>query len=311
MKRWKNVLSTLAVIALGVGLLSGCNNVAPMASGVKGDQPTQVESAAKGDPDKKAILVVSFGTSYNDTRALTIDVIEEEIKAAFPDYEVRRAFTSQTIIDKLAERDGLKIDNVTEAMERLANDGFGTIICQPTHVMNGLEYDDMVAEVNAFNERFADIRFGKPLLSATQDYMDVAAAFMEEGPELGEKDALVLMGHGTEHFANATYSELDYVFSDIYDENVFVGTVEGYPEIDSVMKKVQAADVDKVYLLPLMIVAGDHAANDMSSDEEGSWKMAFKNEGYEVEAILKGMGEFPAIRAIFVEHIQNAIDGEK
>ncbi len=305
MKKWKKWLGGLLMALLSVGVFVGCGH------DEAGEKSSNVEQEVQiGDADKKAILVVSFGTSYNDSREATIDAIEAQVKETFADYEVRRAFTSQTIINKLAERDGLEIDNVTDAMQRLYDDGYGTVICQPTHIMNGLEYDDMVAEVTAFTNRFADIRFGRPLLSSTEDYFAVAEVFMTEGPTLEDDEALVLMGHGTEHFADATYAKLDYVFDDRYEQKVFVGTVEGYPEVSGVMKKVQNSGVNKVYLLPLMIVAGDHATNDMAGDEEDSWKMIFKSEGYEVEPILKGMGEYEGVRQLFMAHIQAAIDGD-
>ena len=260
--------------------------------------------------EKPVILIVSFGTSYNDTREKTIDAIEEEAAAAFAGYEVRRAFTSQTIIDKLASRDGLQIDNVKQALERLVKDGVKTLIVQPTHVMNGFEYDEMVAALAPYADQFEKLSIGKPLLTSMDDCFAVIGAIAAELPEPGEKDAVVLMGHGTHHFANATYAALDYMFKDAGYPHIFVGTVEGYPDVSTVLKKVEAFGAEKVTLLPLMIVAGDHAENDMAGDEEDSWKILFKGEGYEVDTVLKGLGEYAGVRALFLEHIEAAIDGE-
>lgn len=277
---------------------------APVSSNAP-DAPA--DQAAKGDPDKKAILVVSFGTSYNDSRDATIGAVEKAIQAAYPNYEVRRAFTSQIIIDKLKKRDNLEIDNVTEAMERLVADGVGTVICQPTHIMNGFEYDDMMREVGAYAGHFETLRFGKPLLTSTQDYKDIVAAITKEIP-VPEGSALVMMGHGTEHFANSAYAALSYHLLDNGVQNVFVGTVEGYPDLEDTLRNVRASGVSRVILTPLMVVAGDHANNDMAGDEEGSWKTRFKAEGYEVEPVLKGLGEYESIRALYVAHVGAAIN---
>lgn len=271
------------------------------------DSTPEAGPAGKGDPQKKVILVVSFGTSYNDSRDATIGAVEKAIADAFPDYELRRAFTSQIIIDKLKSRDGLEIDNVTEAMERLISDGVGTLVVQPTHVMNGSEYDDMVAEIAPYADRFETLRFGTPLLTSTEDYKNLAAAISGEF-EVPDDTALVLMGHGTEHFANCAYAALAYHFLDNGCDNILVGTVEGYPDLEDTMRNVQALGVKKVILTPLMVVAGDHANNDMAGDEEDSWKTQFKAAGYEVDCVLKGMGEYESIRALYVEHVRRAIE---
>lgn len=256
---------------------------------------------------KKAILVVSFGTSYNDTRQKTIDAIENDIKNAYPDYEIIRAFTSQTIINKLKERDSLVIYNVKEAMEKLIKDGFDTVICQPTHIMNGYEYDDMVSEVSEYKSKFKFLAFGTPLLTSTKDYKAVANILSNEIPELQINEALVFMGHGTEHYANSAYAALDYHFKDNGNKNIFVGTVEGYPDLDTILKQMKSFNPKKIYLMPLMVVAGDHATNDMAGDEQDSWKITFKKQGYEVEVILKGLGEIQAIRQIYINHVKDAI----
>ncbi len=294
----KRILA-FALTVLMVLILSACS--AP------GDSESPKSTA--GDPDNKVILVVSFGTSYNDTRALTIDAIEKAIADAYPEYEVRRAFTSQIIMDKLKERDGLKINNVGEAMNQLVADGVGMLVVQPTHVMNGYELNEMKAAIEPYADNFASLVYGAPLLTSSEDYPALIKAFKTEiTPELADNTALVLMGHGTKHFANATYAALDYQFKDQGMKNVFVGTVESYPNLDTILTHVKAGGYEKVILQPLMVVAGDHANNDMAGGEEDSWKTAFKSEGFEVECVVRGLGEFAAVRDMYVAHVGNAIN---
>lgn len=269
-----------------------------------------IATAALAEEVKPVILMVSFGTSYNENRALTIDAIESDVAAAFPEYEVRRAFTAQIIIDKLKERDGLEIDNVTEAMERLVADGVKEVIVQPTHIMPGYEYDDVVEEVNAFAGQFDRLTIGQPLLYHGEDYDEVIEAVMGEVPEVGSEDtAVVFMGHGTEHFANATYSMLEAKMHAMGYENAFVGTVEGFPTIEDVISSVSAFGAKKVVLYPFMIVAGDHANNDMAGDEEDSWKVQLTNAGFEVECRIQGLAQNAAVREIIVGHVRSAVEG--
>lgn len=259
---------------------------------------------------KPVILVVSFGTSYNDSREVTIGAIEADIAKAYPDYEVRRAFTAQTIIDILAERDGLEIDNVTEAMERLVADGVQEVVVQPTHIMNGYEYDDLVDEVKAYEGQFDSLVLGAPLLTAYEDYEAVIDALLARNEYAGSDDtALVFMGHGTHHFANAAYSQLEAMMQASGYVNAFVGTVEGFPTLSVVEGKLATYGAQKVILAPLMVVAGDHASNDMAGDEEDSWKTILTQDGYEVECVLKGMGQNADIRALYVKHVGAAIEG--
>lgn len=257
--------------------------------------------------DKKALLVVSFGTSHTETREKTIGAIEKNIASAYPNHEVRRAFTSGMILKVLEKRDGIVIDNVAEAMNRLVSDGFEEVLVQPTHVIPGDEYDEMVGDVIMFEDRFDKVSIGTPLLYDTEDYRKVISAVMEQFPDLGEREALVLMGHGTEHPINAVYAALDYMFKDMGYPNVFVGTVEAYPGVETALKQVEAFRPEKVILMPLMVVAGDHAINDMAGDEEDSWKSIFEKAGCKVECILKGLGEFQAVRDIYLEHIAQVI----
>lgn len=256
---------------------------------------------------KKAILAVSFGTSHNDTRKITIDAIEQDMQAAFPDYALYRAWTSKMIIKKVNARDGVHIFTVKEAMEQMLQDGITDVLVQPTHVINGIENDLMKEDALAYQEQFHSISFGDPLLTSEQDNLAVIEAITSEFKDLEKDDVLVLMGHGTTHYANAIYAALDYTFKDKGYSNIFLGTVEAYPTMESLLKMVHAYNPKKVVLAPFMIVAGDHAKNDMASDEPDSWYSQFKAEGYEVEPVLKGLGEYSGIRKLFIEHLK-AID---
>ena len=264
---------------------------------------------------KKAILVVSFGTSFNENRVKTIGAVERDIAEAFPDWEVRRAFTSKMIIAKLKKRDGEHIDYITEAIDRLADDGFTDIIVQPTHIMNGIEYDFVVEAVKERAGRFASVKIGKPLLTSLEDYNAVMDAIDRDIVPLAEevaggKTSVVFMGHGTEHFANATYSQLQLIMRISNHPNIYITTVEGFPDYHDTIKLMDGRGIRKAVLVPFMLVAGDHANNDMAGDEEGSMKNVFSKEGYTVFCILKGLGEFPAFRKLFVDHIAQAMKEE-
>jgi len=265
------------------------------------------------DTGKKAILVTSFGTSYADTRALTIEAIEAKYAELYPDYEVVRAFTAQIIIDVLDERDGIDVMNVEEAFQYLKDNKFSDVIVQPTLVMNGAEYDDMVAVVEAEKENFVSLKVGAPLLTHVADYQNLVVALEDEvkAATTADDEAVVFMGHGTHHFANSTYAALEYFFHDAGLDNVFIGTVEGYPELDDVIERLNENGIKKVTLYPLMLVAGDHASNDMAGDEEDSWKTVLKKEGFEVKTVLRGLGEDEMIQEIYVEHTEAAMNAEE
>ncbi len=261
---------------------------------------------------KKVILVVSFGTSYNDNRAKTIDAIESQIAEEYPDWEIRRAFTSKMIIKKLAQRDNLHIDYVTDAMERLVKDGVRTVVIQPTHIMNGIEYDDVVRIASGYRGSFDKMSIGKPLLTENEDYdltVDaISSALVKEAKELaGDKAAIVLMGHGTEHYANAAYSQL-YLKLILADHpDIYVTTVEGFPEFEETISLMDGKGHSDVVLFPFMLVAGDHANNDMCSDEDDSLNTILKSHGYKVHCVLKGLAEYKEFRDIFLAHIEDAI----
>ena len=256
---------------------------------------------------KKAILAVSFGTSHEDTRKVTIDAIEDSMRQAFPEYPVYRAWTSKMIIRKLKNRDNIIVPTVKEAMEQMAADGITDVLVQPTHVINGIENDRMKEDALSFRDSFHSISFGDPLLTTEDDSHKVIAAIAREFTHITKDQALVFMGHGTTHFANSIYAALDYTFKDKGYHNFFLGTVEAYPSMESLKKMVKAYLPKEVVLAPFMIVAGDHAKNDMAGDDPESWYSQFKDEGYEVKTVLKGLGEYEGIRSLFIDHIR-AID---
>ena len=310
--RAKRNLALILSLSLGLLAFAGCSS-APAAAPGESEAPAAPASSAGEEPAPeeaapaaadKVLLVTSFGTSYNDNRDLSIGSIEQKLQAAYPDYEVRRAFTSQIIIDKLKKRDGIAIDNVTEAMDRLVSDGVREVVVQPTHVMSGFEYDDVVAEVTPYADKFDSFKVGSPLLVSDADYDEVVSIITGETKDYdAEGTAVVFMGHGTEHEANATYAKLQQHLTAAGYGNYFIGTVEATPSLDDVLALVQDSGAKKVVLLPLMIVAGDHANSDMAGDDEGSWKSAFGRAGFEVECVLRGLGQYEGIQDMFVEHV--------
>lgn len=261
------------------------------------------------DIGENELLVISFGTSYNDSRRLTIGAIEDDLEKAFPDFSVRRGFTANIIIDHVQRRDGVLIDDVDAALKRAVDNGVKNLVVQPTHLMNGLEYDELVDKVAEYSDAFDKVVFGEPLLTSDDDFSRVEKAITEWTADYDDGEtAICFMGHGTEAESNGIYQKMqDLLTADGYD-NYFVGTVEATPSLDDVLAAVQAGDYKRVVLEPLMVVAGDHANNDMAGDEEGSWKDAFEKAGYEVECELRGLGENETIRQIYIDHAQAAID---
>ena len=285
----KGAIASAAALAVGAGL-AGC-------------------SGSGAQKVKPAILVVSFGTSFNDSRHITIGAIESAIREKFPDYDVRRAFTSQIIIDKLKERDGVVIDNVEEALDRLVADKVQEIVVQPTHLMNGYEYDDLAKALESYKDKFKKVALGEPLLSSDDDYYKVIAALESVSERYDDgKTALVFMGHGTEAESNKVYSTLQDKLTAEGKKNYFIGTVEATPSIEDVLKGVKAAGLKKAVLRPLMVVAGDHANNDMAGDEPDSYKSILEKEGFKVDAYIHGLGENEAVRKLFVEKADQAWD---
>lgn len=263
---------------------------------------------------KKAVLAVSFGTSHRDTLKLTIEKIENKIQEEFKDYEVVRAFTAHKIIKKLKERDNLFIDNIEEALEKLKNQVYEEVIVQPLHIIPGEEYDYIKSVVKRYeeSEAFEKLSLGRPALFFQGDgegVPDDYKIFIDAIEEIIPKDkAIVFMGHGTFHLANAFYGCLQSVLRDCEKENVYIGTVENYPTLDNVINKLKKDKVKDVILAPLLLVCGDHAKNDMAGDEEDSWKSILTSNGFNVEIHLHGLGEIEKFQDIYINHVKDAID---
>ena len=259
------------------------------------------------------LLVVSFGTSFNDSRRLTIGAIEGAIDDALgKDYSVRRAFTSQIIIDHVQKRDGVLIDNMETALKRAADNNVKTLVIQPTQLMDGFEYQEIDQALANYSDAFESVSIGAPLLTSDEDYDRVAEAMRDVTKEYDDGEtAIVFMGHGTEADSNGVYAGMQSVFDNKGYSNYFIGTVEATPSLDDVVAKVKAGNYKKVVLRPMMVVAGDHANNDMAGDEDDSWKSVFEKEGYEVTCVLEGLGQVPAIQQIYVDHAKQAVEGAK
>lgn len=258
---------------------------------------------------EQEIMVVSFGTSYNDSRRETIGAVEKAITAKFPEWDVRRGFTAQIIIDHVFNRDGEVIDNFGQAMDRAVDNGVKVLVIQPTHLMDGLEYNDVVNEAAQYADAFEKIAIGRPLLDTDEDFDKVADIITAETAEYVDDDtAIVFMGHGTEAASNEVYAKMQTVLNDKGYENYFICTVEAEPSFDDVIVAVKEAGYTKVVLEPLMIVAGDHANNDMAGDEDDSLKSMFEAEGVEVACVIRGLGSMEGIQDMLVEKAQAAID---
>ena len=275
------------------------------------------------------LLVVSFGTSFNDSRVADIKGIEDALQAAYPDWSVRRAFTAQIIINHIQARDGEKIDNMTQALDRAVANGVKNLVVQPTHLMHGAEYDEMCEAIEAYKDQFESVSIAEPMLGEVGSDATVinadkeavakaitATAVSEAGFESLEaaKDAgtaFVFMGHGTAHVAKVTYSQMQTQMQNLGYENVFIGTVEGEPEetsAEAVIEAVKAAGYTNVVLRPLMVVAGDHANNDMAGSDDDSWKTMFEAAGFTVDCQIHGLGEIADVQALYVAHTKAAID---
>jgi cobalamin biosynthesis Co2+ chelatase CbiK len=276
------------------------------------------------------ILVVSFGTSYNDSRVADIKGIEDAIQEEFPDWSVRRAFTAQIIINHVQARDGEKIDNVDQALDRAVDNGVKNLIIQPTHLMHGAEYDELVESVDAYRDKFEEVKIAEPLLGEVGSDATVinddkkavaeiltAEAVKDAGYESldaakEDKAAFVFLGHGTAHVAKVSYSQMQTQMSELGYDNVFIGTVEGEPEetsCEAVIDAVSQAGYTKVILRPLMVVAGDHANNDMAGGDEDSWKSMFEaSDKFEsVDTQINGLGSIDGIQQIYIQHLNYVI----
>ena len=255
------------------------------------------------------LLVLSFGTSFNDSRRLTIGAIEDQLEKSFPDYSVRRGFTANIVIDHVAKRDGEKIDDIDESLKRAVDNGVKNLVVQPTHLMNGLEYEELKGDIAQYSDAFDKIAIGQPLLSSDDDFSRVENAIVDWTKDYDDGEtAIVFMGHGTSADSNGVYQKMQDMLTKDGHTNYFVGTVEATPSLDDVMAAVKKGNYKRVVLEPLMVVAGDHANNDMAGDDKDSWKSQFEAAGYQVECLLRGLGENETIRQIYVEHAQAAID---
>lgn len=311
------------------GLVSG-ENADPDYFGRDTGDASKDDPLNTDDIGENELLVVSFGTSFNDSRAEDIGGIEKALIKAYPDWSVRRAFTAQIIINHIQSRDGVKIDNMEQALERAVANGVRNLVIQPTHLMHGAEYDELSETVKAYEDKFDRVVIAEPLLgqvgadssSVNADKKAVAEAITEEAlKEAGYKDAgeaasdgtaLVFMGHGTSHAASVTYEQMQAQMDELSYDNVFIGTVEGEPEstaCDEVIEKIKEAGYKKVILRPLMVVAGDHANNDMAGEDEDSWKSMFEASGAfdKVDTQISGLGEISGVQELYVSHTKDAI----
>lgn len=306
--------------ALAGVALAGCSSTSASSE----------KSSEKEKAVKPVILVTSFGTSYNDSRHITIGAIEDAIREKYwQDYDIRRAFTAQIIINHVQARDGEKIDNMTQALDRAVANGVKNLVVQPTHLMHGAEYDEMCAAIDEYRDRFESVSIAEPLLGEVgsdatvinADKEVVAKAITAAAVEASGFDSLeaakeagaafVFMGHGTAHVAKVSYSQMSAQMQNLGYENVFIGTVEGEPEetsCESVIEAVKAAGYTNVILRPLMVVAGDHANNDMAGSDDDSWKTMFEAADFTVDCQIAGLGEIADIQALYIAHTQAAID---
>ncbi len=251
---------------------------------------------------KKAILVVSFGISYRDSFKKTIEQIENEIQAVYQNSVVYRAFTSQIIINKLKKK-GIFVDTIKEAMDKIVKAGYHTVICQPTYIMHGMEYQKMLDMIEPY-KNVIDVRCGAPLLSSVEDYDKVTEAIIAE-IRWNKKDTFVLIGHGTKHFNDTSYSILNDCFLAKGYPNILVDTLEN--PSNTLLQKLKIIGSNIIYIMPFLIVTGKHTRYDIYGDVENTWKTKIMSQGYTVYTIEKALGEYPSIRNIFIEHIQNAI----
>ena len=255
---------------------------------------------------KKAVLVVSFGTSYKEAMEKTIEACENKIKNNLKGYDFYRAFTSNMIIRKLKNRYGIDIESHIQVLDRLYREGYSEVIIQTLHIICGEEFNKLKDQVERYKCKFDKVILGRPLLSTIEDYKDIVEAIKYQVPDMEENEALVFMGHGTSNESHAIYSVLGYIMRDS-GINAYVGTLEGYQEIKQVINRLNENNIKTVNLMPFMLVAGNHAINDMAGDEDDSWKNILEGEGFNVKIHLQGLGENPYIQDKFKKHAYDCV----
>ncbi|WP_300356656.1 sirohydrochlorin cobaltochelatase [Fusobacterium sp.] len=289
-------------------LLATLMLTATISVGASGEEGGFVKSdfyKTMGKNDKASVLMVHFGTTFDDTRANTIDAVNAEAKKEFPKMEVREAYTSRIIMRRLKER-GIVKDNPAEALDKLVAEGYTHLIVQPTNVINGVEAKTLEQQLDMYKDKFKEIRIGSALLTTPEDYKAVAEILNKETGKLEKDEAVVLVGHGTHDSGNATYPAMDYTAKSM-GYKFYVGTIEGYPEFDDVVKGLKKDGIKKVVLMPFMFVAGDHANNDIAVD----WKENLEKEGFTVEVKLVSLGMIKDVREIFIDHAKFMLENKK
>lgn len=251
---------------------------------------------------EKSILVASHGTTHIDAVDKAIKPCEDTIARKFPGYNINRVFTSDLIIRLLGEKKNIKALSFEGALKKLINKGIKEVAVQPLHIIPGGDYHDLVRSLNKFKDSFEAINFGEALLFKEKDYFQVAEILKKEVPAFLDDEIVIFMGHGTSHPANSSYVLLDYVFKDLGMENFYIANLEAYPGLKIVLDKIKRFEVNKIYLVPFMLVAGTHAKRDLAG-EENSWKNILIDEGYQVEVIMKGLGEYQGIQSMFADKI--------
>ena len=343
-EKMKKLTAILLTGIIGISLVCGCSQNGQQAENppagaesttqedqgevkeeAKEEPAAETEEAAEEEPDtgdaslddpgnqddigENELLVVSFGTSFNDQRRLSIGGIESALREAFPDYSVRRAFTSQIIIDHVKDRDGEEIDNVKQALDRAVANGVKNLVVVPTHLMNGLEYTDLENELAEYADSFEKVVMGKNLLDTDEDFEAVIDALVNATADADDGEtAVCFMGHGTEAESNKVYAKLQDMIRDEGYDDYYIGTVEAKPDVQDILSAIEGKGYKKVFLKPLMVVGGDHANNDMAGDDENSWKSIFEAAGYEVICDTNGLGMLEDIQNIYIDHTEDVMD---
>lgn len=256
---------------------------------------------------EKGILVVSFGSSYEETRKKTITRIGQDIRDAYPSYSIYTAFTSERIINKIAREEGKQVFRIEDAMEQMLKDGVKEVFIQPTFIVDGVQNKELIKRAEEYRNSFQVLRFGTPLLTSIEDYKRAIKAFIKEHANISREEAVICMGHGTDDRLSVSFTVLEYMFKEEGYENCYVATIDSYPSLPHVIKELKKYNYKKVNLIPFMVVAGYHAEKDLLGKAEEAWRGVLEKEGYEVTSILKGLGEYKGIREIYIDHIKDLL----